>query len=99
MPDGNRSECRCLPFSNYNEPPLQQALLEFLISEWPKSFDFNVLLGDERFGAEGRWPLMRAVKSLHIGKLIFFQKDGKLISTEPARHGYWLWTKAEAPDA
>jgi len=42
---------------------------------------------------------LRAVKSLHIGKLIFFQKTGKLIADEPARHSYWLWTKVEAPDA
>jgi hypothetical protein len=95
MPDENRSEC--LSFSNYNEPPLQRALLEFLIAEWPKSFRFKALLADPRFGADGKWPLLRAVKSLHIGRLIYFQKDGKLIATEPARHGHWLWTDGEVP--
>jgi hypothetical protein len=94
MPDENRSEQ--LPFSNYNEPPLQRALLEFLITEWPKSFAFDALLADERFGRDGKWPLLRAIKSLHIGKLIFFQKTGKLIATEPARHSHWLWTEVKA---
>jgi hypothetical protein len=95
MPDENRSER--LPFSNYNEPPLQRALLEFLIAEWPKSFEFDDLVADKRFGQE-RWPLLRAIKSLHIGKLIFLQEDGKLIATEPARHSHWLWTEVD-PDA
>ena len=97
MPTENRSEW--LPFSNHNEPVLQRALLEFLVSQWPWSYDFDSLLADERFGKGGKWPVLRAVKSLHIGDLIFFQKDGKLIATEPARHSRWLWTEVEAPDA
>jgi hypothetical protein len=97
MPDENRSEW--LPFSNHNEPLLQRALLEFLVSEWPRSFDFETLLADERFGRRGRWPLLRAVKSLHIGKLVFFQKSGRLIATEPARHSRWLWTEVEPANA
>jgi hypothetical protein len=97
MPDEDRSES--LPFSNHNEPPLQRALLEFLVGEWPKSFEFKALLADERFGRDGKEPLLRAVKSLHIGNLIFFQESGNLIATEPARHSRWLWTEVEAPDA
>jgi hypothetical protein len=96
MPDQDRSEC--LPFSNYNEPPLQRALLEFLVAEWPKSFEFDALLADKRFGGE-KWPLMRAIKSLHIGGLLLVQESGKLIATEPARHSHWLWTKVEASSA
>ncbi len=96
MPDENRSEC--LPFSNYNEPPLQRVLLEFLVGEWPKSFEFETLLEDKRFGRE-KWPLLRAVKSLHISELVFFQKDGKLIATEPARHSHWLWTEVKPANA
>lgn len=96
MPNENRSEC--LPFSNYNEPPLQRALLEFLVAEWPKSYEFKTLLADERFGQE-KWPLLRAVKSLHIGNLVFLQDSGNLIATEPARHSRWLWTEVEPVNA
>ncbi len=97
MPDGNRSEW--LPFSNHNEPLLQRALLEFLVSEWPRSYEFKALLSDERFGRRGRWPLLRAVKSLHIGNLVFIQDSGNLIATEPARHSRWLWIEVELVNA
>ena len=97
MPDGNRNECQDLPFCNFNEPPLQRALLEFLVAQYPKPSAFAHLLADERFGRGGKWPLLRAIKSLDIGNLIVIGERGKRIAaTEAAWHSHWLLTEVKA---
>jgi len=100
MPDENRIECQDLPFCNFNEPPLQRALFEFLVAQYPKTSAFADLLADERFGGDGKWALMRALKSLDIGKLIVIGARGKRIAaTEAAWQSHWLLTEVEIPDA
>lgn len=100
MPDEDRSECQDLPFCNFNEPPLQRALFEFLVAQYPRPYAFADLLADERFGGAGKWALMRAIKSLDIGRLIVIGERGRRIAaTEAAWHSHWLLTEVEAPDA
>jgi hypothetical protein len=98
MPDENRSEC--LPYCHSNEPPLQRALLEFLAAQYAKPSAYADLLADERFGRDGKWPLMRALESLDIcGLIVIGERGRRIAATRPAWHSHWLLTEVETPDA
>ncbi|HEX7279381.1 MAG TPA: hypothetical protein VF255_07135 [Solirubrobacterales bacterium] len=96
MPDRNRSED--LPFSGKNEPPLQRALLEFLLAEWPEYYSFRSLIEKGGFGDHDRRALLAAIKSLHIGCLIVFNQEGAMTASSMSHHIHWLMTEVE-PDA
>jgi hypothetical protein len=96
MPDENRIER--LPFSSRNVPPLQRALLELLLEQWPEPTSLETVAESERFRKYDRWAMLRSIKALHIACLIDIDEEGAMVPSPMSRQVHWLLTEVE-PDA
>jgi hypothetical protein len=96
MPDENRSEH--LPFDTQNEPPLQRALLLFLLGEGLEWHSFDSLVERGGFGEHDKWALLRAIKSLSMIGLIVVSEEETMAATAMAHHFQWLMTEVEPLD-
>jgi hypothetical protein len=96
MPDENRSER--LPFCSRNEPPLQRAVLLFLLSEKDEWHTFDSMVEKGGFTDHDKWALLRAIKSLHIEGLILVSRKEEMAASAASRHVHWLMTEVEPLD-
>lgn len=96
MPDENRSDR--LPFCSRNEPPLQRAVLLFLLGEQDTWHSFDSMVEKGGFEDHGKWALLRAIKSLHIEGMILVSCKEEMAASAGARHFHWLMTEVEPLD-
>jgi len=96
MPDENRSDR--LPFDSRKEPPLQRAVLLFLLSEGSKWHTFESMVEKGGFGEHDKRALLRAIKSLHIEGLILIGREEEIAASAASRHLYWLLTEVPADE-
>lgn len=94
MPDENRSEQ--LPFDTHNEPPLQRAVLLFLLDQGAEWHSFESLVEKGGLGQHDKWAILRAIKSLHIAGLILVSREEAMAASSASRHVHWLMTEVEA---
>lgn len=94
MPDENRSDR--LPFDSRKEPPLQRAVLLFLVEQHPAKHSFKSLT-ESGFG-EDHWALRRALKSLHIACLVDIDEEEQIAASFMAAHFHWLLTEVPADE-
>lgn len=92
MPDENRSER--LPSSTRNEPPLQRAVLLFLVEQHPAKHSFKSLV--ENGLGDDPEALLRAIKSLHIALLIDIDGEEQIRASFMAAHFHWLLNEVPA---
>jgi hypothetical protein len=96
MPDENRSEQ--LPFDSRNEPPLQRAVLLFLLAEQDTWHTFDSLVEKGGFGEHDERALRSAVKSLRSQGLILLSRKEEMAASAGPRHFHWLMTEVEPLD-
>jgi hypothetical protein len=96
MPDENRSDET--PFTTRNSPPLQRAVLLFLLSEQDTWHTFHAMVAKGRFEKENHWELMGAIKSLHVEGLVLVSRKEEMAPSTAARHCHWLMTEVEPVD-
>lgn len=94
MPDENRKER--MPFSTRNEPPLQWAVLLFLLDQHPTRVKHQDLM---KAGFPFGWGVLEAIKSLVIACLVDVDDEERMRPSPMAVHFHWLMTEVEAPDA